>query len=113
MTRGQWVAVDFDHTLWDNHNNRPMPGAQDAIEELHNHGLRVIVHSCNRPAFIREMCEEHRLYVDAVWGELPGQEGQKPVAAVYVDDRGLRFDGDWAETTRQVLEMVADRPVRR
>lgn len=90
-----------------------MPGAQDAIEEFHNQGLRVIVHSCNNPAFIREMCEEHRLYVDAIWGELPEQEGHKPVAACYLDDRGLRFEGDWAKATRKAIELVENRPIRR
>ena len=57
------------------------------------------------------MCEEHDLRVDAIWGELPGQEG-KPVAALYIDDLGYRFEGDWFKTIGDVLGMVAERPIK-
>ena len=105
MAKG-WIAVDFDHCLWKNERNEPAEGFRDFLDEVHSLSWKVIVHSCNRPAFIRQMCELHDLRIDAIWGELPGQEGQKPVASAYVDDKGVQFRGDWASTTEEVLKFI-------
>lgn len=113
MSKGQWISVDFDHTLWDNGKQGPAEGFRDFLDEVHSRGYKVIVHSCNNPGFIRQMCEQHNLPVDAIWGEGLFDHGNKPVASVYIDDRGYHFDGDWLKATGDVLEMVADRPVRR
>ena len=107
MAKG-WIAVDFDHCLWKNERNEPAEGFRDFLDEVHSRGYKVIIHSCNRPAFIRQMCELHDLRVDAIWGELPGQEGQKPVARIYCDDRAYRFDGNWNKATQDILQLLEE-----
>ena len=104
--RPGWIALDSDNTLWDTAKQLPMPGAQDALEAFRSRGIRVMIHSCNRPAFIRKMCEEHQLIVDGIWGEDTADHGQKPFADLYIDDSGLRFSGDWANTTSIALELL-------
>lgn len=43
----------------------------------------------------------HDLRCDWIWGETQFQ-GNKPVADIYIDDRGLRFLGDW----KQAMEAI-------
>ena len=104
-----WLGIDFDWTLWDTGAKKPMPGAQEALDAFHERGWRVMVHSCNSPTFIREMCEKHRLSVDAIWGEGPADVGCKPICSAYVDDRGFRFTGDWSKDVPAIIEQVLDR----
>ena len=113
MSRPQWIAVDFDHCAWHNEEERPADGFRDALDEFHSRGFKVIIHSCNSPAFIRKMCEQHDLRVDAIWGEGEIDHGAKPVCTVYVDDRAVHFDGDWAKAVHDVLALAEDRPIRR
>lgn len=102
------VAVDFDGTLVN--GGSWIPGAADAIRELWRRDTLVIVHTCraNTPAGL-ELVERaladlgrppvgprggRRLQVHTAAG--------KPGADVYVDDRALRFTGDWAATLGQI-----------
>lgn len=111
-TKGtQWIAIDFDWTIWDNANNRPMEGAADAIETLRSQGFKVIIHSCNRPGFIKQQLLEHSIVVDGIWGESPLDHGNKPVASVFIDDRAIHFT-TWAEALPLALEMAGGRPVK-
>ena len=105
--------MDWDHTAWDNPNDAPADGFRDFLDEIHSRGNKIIVHSCNQPSWIRKMCDEYDLRVDAIWGESPMDHGAKPVAALYVDDRGYHFDGDWTKATGEILELVDERPVHR
>lgn len=107
---GQVVAIDWDNTLWNNAENRLADGAHYALDRIHMAGHRVLIHSCNNPAWIRRTCEEHNLRVDYVWGET-GMEAGKPVCAVYVDDRAHWFRGDWRTEIDEILKRVEDRPV--
>lgn len=104
------IAIDWDHTLFNTPFKKPMDGARDALFKLKEAGHKVVIHSCNDTRWIREQCEIYDLPIYAIWGELPGQEGQKPVASCYVDDRGYRFEGNWNKTVDDVLAMVAMRP---
>ena len=113
MARTQWIACDFDHTAWNNDRQEPMEGFKEALERFHERGCKVIIYSCNNPSFIRKMCHEHGLMVDAIWGEGTMDHGAKPMASCYLDDRALQFRGNWAESTKEVLEFIEGRPVRR
>ena len=103
------IAIDWDHTLWNTAHKKPLDGARDALFRLKEAGHKVIIHSCNDPLWIKSQCEVYDLPVYAVWGET-GQEGQKPVASCYVDDRGYRFEGNWGKSVDDVLAMVTTRP---
>lgn len=117
MARTQWIAVDFDHTIVDNHANDgrgwPMEGVREAFDELHSRGYKIMVHSCNNPEYIRTFCETHAISIDGVWGEnkLDSWMG-KPVAAAYIDDRGVPFR-TWEQALADTLALVEGRPVHR
>src|SRR3990167_5972511 len=104
----QVIAVDFDHTIFDNAANAPMEGAQEALAQLHEAGHGILIHSCNNKGFIEEWLTQNNIHFDWIW-DGPG----KPVAALYADDRGYRFEGDWVKATEDILRLVAERPVRR
>ena len=87
------AAVDWDDTLYA--NDAWLPDAQRALKVLKRRGYRVVVHSCRAkyPAgeqFIRDTLRVagFDLNVTAV----------KPDAHVYIDNKGLRHDGDWSKT---------------
>jgi hypothetical protein len=90
-----------------------MDNAHEFLDGIHERGHRVIVHSCNSVAYIRQQCEKWNLRVDAIWGELPGQEGAKPVCAAYLDDRAIQFRGNLIDSLGEILAFVDNRPVRR
>ena len=91
MTKKRTLAVDFDGTLFDNATQQFMPGARDMVAKLRSRGWFVLVHSCNKPSWIRQCLREHGVVVDGVWGESPADCNHKPVADVYLDDCGMKF----------------------
>lgn len=109
----QWIAIDFDHTMFDTPNMVPMAGAREAIEAFRERGWRIMVHSCNSPEWIRRMCNEHGIVVDGIWGEGAMDAGQKPICAAYIDDRAIGFRGDWQGTMEETIAFVEGRPVKR
>jgi hypothetical protein len=95
------ICLDFDGVLhsyvsgWQGETNIPDPpihGTDRAIERLRSR-YRVVVHSarCHSPEgreAVEKWLEQHGIEVDEVCEH-------KPPAKLYVDDRGLRFDGNW------------------
>ena len=102
------VAVDFDGTLvrdgvW-------IPGAADAIRQLWQRDALVVVHTCraNSPDGVALVQRALRDLGDPPVGPRGGRrlhlhtEAGKPHADVYVDDKALRFDGDWPATLIEI-----------
>lgn len=91
------VAVDVDGTLLDD-NEEWIPGAEAALRWLARHN-EVVIHSCRANwqggrAALYELLREVRLNRHV---KIHVAEG-KPRADVYIDDKALRFTGDWNET---------------
>lgn len=82
------AAIDFDHTIWDSPNNQPMLGAKEAINLMREKGIKIVIHSCNSRNYIEKSMERTGLHYDWIWDH-PG----KPVADIYIDDRGYHFKG--------------------
>lgn len=95
------ICLDFDGVLhsyvsgWQGETviaDPPIHGTDRAVERLRKR-YRVVVHSARcqsregREAVERWLAQ-HGIEVDEVCEH-------KPLAKMYVDDRGLRFDGDW------------------
>ena len=92
------VAVDWDGTLVDDRQEW-LPGALDALRRLVRAGYTVIVFSCRAgwPEGLQEI--RGKLEADRLQRWVFVAEGAvKPSADVYVDDRAVRFEGDWAAT---------------
>ena len=110
------IAIDFDGVIHDNNKGyhdgtiygEPISGAVQSIKELSGMGFIIKVFTCKchpgRPLvnkktgtdLVIEWLEEHALleYIEeVVWG--------KPHAAVYIDDKGYRFE-NWQNTMKFV-----------
>lgn len=105
------AVVDFDGTIADYHGYRgpgkfeePLPGAKEALIRLQEEGYRIVVFTSRGWAEqdgIEAYLRSHGLpFAQVICG--------KPLADVYIDDRGVRA-GDWQEVLRQVLGRRAAR----
>jgi hypothetical protein len=91
------IAVDFDgvlntYTGWKGEDElfQPRPGAREFLEALAA-GFTVVIHSTRAAAKIREWLSVHGM-ADFVWEVT----NRKVPAVAYIDDRAVRFDGDYA-----------------
>lgn len=101
------ACIDFDGVIADYSEGfqgvcvygKPMPGAAGALCRLAADGWRIIVLTARRDAetpFIERYLDKHGIPYSTV-------TTRKPSAHVYVDDRAIRFDGDWEKTLREIL----------
>lgn len=107
------IAIDFDGVIhgyesgWTGPvpNDAPVPGAREAIAAIRELGFAVHVFSCRALTLegrrsTKAWLTKHGIVVDHV-------TGVKPHAQLYIDDRGWRFEGCWADV------IAALTPVRR
>jgi hypothetical protein len=113
MARKPTICLDFDGTLhlytspWGGAQvipDGPTPGAREAVEELVLDGWRVIVLSARAQTLagteaIKQWLRMWRIPFDDV-------TAIKPSAVVYVDDRALRFTGNWAHILLEVRRLA-------
>lgn len=90
------IAIDFDNTIVE--GDKALEGAKDAISRFRERGHKVIIHSCNNPKWIERTLNNLDIRFDAIWTE-PG----KPIADLYVDDKGWHFTGVWSKDTNNIL----------
>lgn len=100
------IAVDFDHTLVD--GETPIKGAREAINILREHGHKIIIHSCNGPKWIERVMNNNDMRFDYIWGSEGSDSGQKPVASLYIDDRGYRFEGWDGDELERILNLARE-----
>jgi hypothetical protein len=106
------IAVDFDGVVhsydsgWTGPEpiDPPVPGARAAIAAIRGMGWTVAVFTCRAltadgMAGTKAWLAKHEIEVDEV-------TGVKPHAALYIDDRGLRFDGNWHGIVEDLLNGV-------
>jgi len=108
------ACVDLDGTIasykdgWqsEEHYGEPIPGVQEALQRLKDNGWRIIIFTTRgdnkrTSAYLKK----HNIPFDYI-NENPDQPpgtSDKLIADVYIDDRGIRFNGDWAKTIDEVL----------
>jgi histidinol phosphatase-like enzyme len=111
------IAVDFDGTLF--HTDElgelsVVAGAREALADLRARGYRIVIHTCRtglaaqdgelsqEVAFIESNLRAHGLVFDEI------HLGEKMVADVYIDDRGVTFDGDWTSAVNATLRILGE-----
>lgn len=110
------VAVDFDAVIhqykgWKGVDvfDDPIPGAVEALKELKSQGCIIILNTTRMMTpKMEEWLERHGVVYDH-HNENPDKrdnalDPRKVLADVYIDDRAIQFNGDWATTIRQVLD---------
>lgn len=91
------IAIDWDNTIA-LPDGKPLDGAKNAIATFRAAGHKVIIHSCNNIDWIKRNLAEWGTPVDGVWGEL-GIESKKPLADLYIDDKGYHHphNTEWTD----------------
>jgi hypothetical protein len=106
--KGKTICLDFDGVI---HSYRrgwtgfvpedpPEPGAREFVQTLMNREAKVVV--CSARCGVEKGCE-----ATVAWLEKHGfppvkVSHGKPIADYYVDDRAVKYDGDWGEVAAQI-----------
>lgn len=92
------IAVDFDNTLV--FGDKVLPGAKNAINLLRENGHKIIIHSCNNIGWIKKTLENNDIRYDWIWDDVG-----KPIADLYVDDKGFKFMS-WDDDVKLILDLM-------
>jgi hypothetical protein len=103
---GKTIAIDFDDTIHDTKNTdwpnmgSPLQGSRSSIIKLKKLKNKIIIFSARAatPAIttsIEVWLKQQKIPFDLV-------TNVKPNADVFVDDRALRFENDWAATMKEL-----------
>jgi hypothetical protein len=95
------IAIDFDGTIRDWETSKPFPHVKDSINLFRERGYKVLVYSANDPDWVERWLYDYDIRFDSIW-----RSSGKPVASIYIDDRGFRFTGDWDLDTHDILEIL-------
>lgn len=100
------IAIDLDHTLVE--GKLAIPGAKDAINLFREYGHKIIIHTCNSVKWAEQVLNDNDIRFDYIWNEDSSNRYKscKPIADIYIDDRGYRFLGDWVHESLEVLKIL-------
>ncbi|HDY86677.1 MAG TPA: hypothetical protein ENH82_01005 [bacterium] len=100
------AIIDFDGTLCKFEFPKvgpPEPGVKRAIERLKEKGYTIKIHSCRTAEYWGD-ANERRIHIELILkfladNDIPYDElivdMDKPIADVYIDDRAIRYNGNW------------------
>lgn len=108
MSKYKVLAIDFDHTIHDTAN--PVPGkkmgapivdAKEALQHFRAQGYQIVIHTAWR------IGDDGRLKVIKDWLDFYGIPYDditniKPKADAYIDDKAIRFEGNWEEIINKI-----------
>lgn len=104
------LYIDFDHTIHDNNNipegrkmGPPLPNAVWALQNLYELGHEIVI-------FTVRATDERSIKVVSDWlayFKVPFTRitNIKGPADFYIDDKALRFTGDWTKTVETVVAL--------
>ena len=113
------IAVDFDGVIADYSKGwqgeevfgDPIHLAREALQKFHDLGYKIIIFTTRKPTpgFLHYLWE-NEIPFDAIntniWIETSNETSGKVIADLYIDDRGLRFEGNWTETFEKAIELL-------
>ena len=107
------ICIDFDGVLhdysqgWlgDNVFGKPVENADKGTLKLKEQGWTIIVFTCrgNTPE-LREWLKKNNITYDYINENPEGVQNDtgKPIADIYLDDHGLKFNGDWDTSIKEI-----------
>lgn len=117
MKKALRVCIDIDGTICHTKKDdelysdvQPLPGAIESLIELKRTGAYIILYTARhmktcesnvgrvvakQGKTLFDWLEKNRLPYDEIWFG-------KPIADVYIDDRALKFDGNWNDILHKV-----------
>lgn len=111
------ICVDFDGVIADYSDGyqgtdifgEPLPGAVDAMKRLQEFGFKLIIFT-TRPDTpeLRTYLNVHGIPFEAINNNPDQPEGAnpgKPIADIYLDDRGVRF-GNWRQAVEKIWSVT-------
>lgn len=102
MPRKPTISLDFDgvlaeYTGWrgKHHTGKPMTGALEFLL-THQASHQFVIHTVREPEAISKWLVTHGFPAIPV-------TNVKPKASAYIDDRAIRFEGDWQSVSENLL----------
>jgi hypothetical protein len=87
------VIHDADHPLPGKRMGKPIMGAVESVTALHDRGFKIVIHTVKaRSANGTKAVEDWLAFYEIPYHEVTAV---KPDADVYLDNKGMRFDGNW------------------
>ena len=94
MEKKRLICIDFDgviheYTGWEGDSLKgPLPGAKEFIQEILDKGLDINIYTTREASQIKDWLKKNNF---------PNIEvsNSKPAAYCYIDDRAIKFDGDF------------------
>jgi len=108
------IVIDFDGTLCKfafPDVGPPEPNVKEALIKLKELGYKICIHSVRTATYRGNRDREHHIRVIEKFmeeNELPYDEiltdsnMDKPIAAAYIDDKAIRYEGDWLEIVKNL-----------
>jgi hypothetical protein len=109
MSKKKTICIDFDGVLHDYSDGyqgkdvfgEMIPNADKGTQLLKSKGWTIIIYTTRQASEkLKSWLEDHKIAYDHI-NENPEQpedaKGGKLIADIYLDDRGMRFNGRWDE----------------
>lgn len=104
LSKQRIIAVDFDNTIC--LRNHPVRNVRESLNILKKDGWFIIINTCRSDCGnISQWLQFQGIPYDLINEQAPNAPkdlSKKIKADVYVDDRAIRFNGDWETTLREV-----------
>lgn len=98
MWKYKVVAIDYDGTLVENvsplTNGTKIKNADLVTKVLKSYGWEIIVFTC-RPNYQRLELEDNLRKQNIIFDYIAFYT--KPIASLYIDNKGIRFEGNWID----------------
>ena len=99
------ISIDLDGVLdnYTKYENNSIPeirqGAKEFIQKLHERGYNLVLFTNRKPLSASKWLIENDL--DKYFSDVTNI---KPKAMIYIDDRALKFEGDYDKTLNQIKD---------
>lgn len=92
------IVFDFDGVIRDSTTNEPIEGAVKGLLKYAKEGNKITILTANNVSFVQQWLFEKMPKAVSVIDRVTSQ---KPVADMYIDDRGVKFI-DWGSLLESV-----------